>query len=168
MIEAAFDRGSPPFNSPTWIFAIAVTIFYILFLFGIDAVPSVRLLTPPFAPLAAVGGLLAYWILLYLITLRDPRIWRDATRFSAYLRTWAETTAQPVPDAAHIERLRLQARQTVGIAIAQQGGLVAGAGAGVTFLDHGGFIAILIFGGTMLIVGLALRPWLVGKAVASD
>jgi hypothetical protein len=59
--------------------------------------------------------------------------------------------------------LRRQARLSGGIVLAQQGGLVAGAGTGVTLLDYGGFLAIVGLGVAMVVVGLAMRRWLVGR-----
>jgi hypothetical protein len=162
MIETGLEERAFPPPTPSWLIAFTVAAGYILILFGLDSVLPFQVLNPGFAPLAALGGALVYWAFLWLMDFRDPRIWRDPTRFTDYVRTWANITMRPMPDAGGMEDLRLEARRAGGIALAQQGGLVAGAAAGVTFLDYSGFLAVLVFGATMLMVGLALRRWLVG------
>ena len=163
MNETALDEQSFLWPTPSWLIAFAAVVGYVLLLFGFDSVLPLQVLSPGFAPLAALGGILAYGILVWLMNSGDPRIWADTTRFTEYVRDWADLTARPMPDADSVANLRLRAKRTGGIALAQQAGLVAGAGAGVTVLDYSGFLAILAFGGTMLIVGLALRHWLVGR-----
>lgn len=148
---------------PSWPVAYTVTAGYILLLFGIDSVAPTGVLRPAFAPVAALGGVLGYWLCRCTVERGDPRIWRDPVRFGERVRVLAAATGRPLPDDAHVGMLLTEARRTGGIALAQQGGMVAGAGAGVSLLDRGGFPAIVAFGVTMVVVGLTLRRWLVGR-----
>lgn len=163
MTNTARGEAAFPSPSPSWLIAFVMVFGYVLLLYGLDSVPGFQLLRPAFAPVAALGGALVYWTFLWAMDLRDPRIWNDPSRFNEYVRGWANATAQPMPSSDGVEALRRQARLTGGIVLAQQGGLVAGAGTGVTLLDHGGFLAIVGLGVAMVVVGLAMRRWLVGR-----
>jgi hypothetical protein len=163
MTTAMHEGCAFPTPVPSRLIVFTVAVGYVLLLFGLDSIASFRVLTPGFAPSGALGGVLAYGLFLWLVDLRDPRIWRDPKRFADYVRAWADAAAQPVPDAASVDMLRLHTRREGGIALAQQGGMVAGVGAGIPLLDYGGFLAVLASGATMLGVGLALRRWLVGR-----
>lgn len=163
MMETAPDETMLLSPTPSWLIAFVVVFGYVLLLYGLDSVVGFQLLRPVFAPATALGGAVAYWAFLWTMDLRDPRIWNDRSRFTEYVRDWANAAAQPMPSSERVEALRRQVKLSSGIVLAQQGGLVAGAGVGVTLLDHGGFLAIVGFGATMAVIGLAMRRWLVGR-----
>lgn len=160
MMRMAPGYANFPTPVPHWILAAVMAVGYAILVIGLDsAIPTVN---PWAAPFVAVGGVLLYALTLWLFRMRDPRVWRDAARFDEYVTTWANATSRTVPDAAGRERLRATIRYDAGIAMAQQSGAIAGAGAGAAVSDFGWLMVVIVFTGTMLVVGLTVRRWLVG------
>lgn len=150
-----------PVPAPSWLVGAATAFVYLIVLIGLDPLLPFALLTPWTAPLLAAGGVLVYAGLLYAIDLRDPRIWRDRARFADYALAWSGATGRPRPDDVEMKVMRARTWRDASVAMAQQGGAVAGAGTAATLIETSWPLAVIAFGVSMCLVGLLLKEWLI-------